>query len=328
MGLVDSTARDVEAVIPMISQPVFLVGAERSGTTLLRLMLDGHPELAWNEEFEYAVDLMPADEGYPDLGPYHAYLEEDRIFRLSGFVIDKQRSYPELLDSFLEQKKSKDNKRLVGATVHRHFDRLLRIWPDARFVHVLRDGRDVARSVIEMGWAGNLWTGCERWIEAENLWENVKGNITADRHVTVLFEHLIQDPVRELTRICEFCGVEYHPVMLDYPKYSTYKPVDPKRVTSWRSCLSESEIQLVESRMGAMLVERNYELSNLRSVTITSRMEMRLRRQDYWSRLQFRLRRYGLGLVLLEYLARRLKMSMWHRRVKFRLDAIANSYLK
>ncbi|MGL5077751.1 MAG: sulfotransferase, partial [Waterburya sp.] len=40
---------------PLIKQPIFLVGAERSGTTLLRLMLDNHPQLAWCYEFEYAV---------------------------------------------------------------------------------------------------------------------------------------------------------------------------------------------------------------------------------------------------------------------------------
>lgn len=45
-----------------ISKPVFLVGAERSGTTVLRLMLDHHPQIAFNNEFEYAVDLV-SDEG-------------------------------------------------------------------------------------------------------------------------------------------------------------------------------------------------------------------------------------------------------------------------
>src|SRR6185369_10561789 len=88
----------------------------------------------------------------------------------TGFTVDRSLSYPQLIDSFLQQQRARSNKPLVGATVHRHFDRLLRIWPVARFVHLVRDGRDVARSVIEMGWAGNLWTGCDRWIDAEQLW--------------------------------------------------------------------------------------------------------------------------------------------------------------
>ena len=52
--------------------PIFLVGAERSMTTLVRLMLDHHPQLAWHEEFEFAVDFMP-DEGCPDVAAYRGY---------------------------------------------------------------------------------------------------------------------------------------------------------------------------------------------------------------------------------------------------------------
>src|SRR6516225_8210575 len=290
----------------MISQPFFLVGAERSGTTLLRLMLDGHPELAWNMEFEYAVDLMPERVGYPDLGPYHRYLEFDRVFRLSGYTIDPSLSYPELINSFLEQKRSQQSKRFVGATVHPYFDRLLRIWPNAKFIHLLRDGRDVARSVIDMGWAGNLWIGCERWIEAEQLWESISRTISPDRHVTVHYEQLVHDPVFLLTSICEFCGVKYNSAMLDYPKYTSYKPVDPKKSTSWRTNLSENDIRLAEARIGSMLVERGYKLSNLPPLTLTPDMERYLRRQDYWRRLHFRLKRIGYSLVVQEYLTRRL----------------------
>lgn len=43
--------------IDLVSEPIFLVGAERSGTTVLRLMLDHHPKIAWCSEFEYAVDI-------------------------------------------------------------------------------------------------------------------------------------------------------------------------------------------------------------------------------------------------------------------------------
>jgi hypothetical protein len=61
--------------------------------------------------------------------------------------------------------------------VHRHYDRLLRLWPEARFIHLVRDPRDVASSCIGMGWAGNVWTGVTRWIEAERLWDEVRGDL-------------------------------------------------------------------------------------------------------------------------------------------------------
>src|SRR5262249_14024147 len=68
--------------------PVFLVGAERSGTTLLRLMLDQHPELAFQFEFELAVDHLPDARDWPPVAEYLARLRSDRIFLLSGYEAD------------------------------------------------------------------------------------------------------------------------------------------------------------------------------------------------------------------------------------------------
>src|SRR5262245_28549711 len=140
----------------MIERPVFLVGAERSGTTLLRLMLDHHPQIAFHFEFEFAVDRISLDGVLPALVDYHRWLISNRVFQHAGWSIDPELDYPHLVDSFLRQKQQlAGGKRLVGATVHRNFQHLRSIWPDARFVHIVRDGRDVSRSVVMMGWAGN-----------------------------------------------------------------------------------------------------------------------------------------------------------------------------
>src|SRR5215470_18332132 len=106
---------------PLHSPPLFLVASERSGTTLLRLMLNGHPKLAWHEEFEYVVDYMPADQGLPPIERYHRDLGYDFIFASSKFEVDSKLSYPELVNSFLAQKAARDGKPIVGATIHRYF---------------------------------------------------------------------------------------------------------------------------------------------------------------------------------------------------------------
>src|SRR4030095_2960604 len=97
--------------------------------------------------------------------------------------VDRSLDYPGLMKSFVSQYGRRSRKPIHGATCHKHFDRLLRIWPRARFVHLMRDGRDVARSCIGMGWSGNVWCGAQRWIDAEELWAGLAERIDpARRH--------------------------------------------------------------------------------------------------------------------------------------------------
>ncbi|NES84022.1 MAG: sulfotransferase [Moorea sp. SIO2B7] len=313
--------------IALVSEPIFLVGAERSGTTLLRLMLDHHPQIAFYSEFEYAVDLIK-EGNWPQLNDYYEFLETDRIFQSSGFVIDRSLSYPQLINSFLCQKRDRAAKSLAGATVHRHFDRLLLIWPDARFIHIIRDGRDVARSCIGMNWAGNVWTGVERWLEAEQLWVKLRERIPPERRIEVSYESLISEPVKTLTLLCNFIGISYDSAMLSYHQTTTYDFPDPDLIRQWRNKLSDYEIQLVESRIRNMLVERGYELSGLPAIRVTSAMERKLRLQDRWASISSRIRIYGLPLFVSDYLSRHLGLKQWHRRVKFKWNAIDTSRIK
>jgi hypothetical protein len=312
----------------VLTNPIFLVGSERSGTTLTRLMLDHHPLIAFFFEFEYAVDMMPEAGGWPDMSQYHQFLETDRIFQQARLSVDKSLNYPQLIDSFLQQKRDRDGKRVVGATVHRHFDRLLRIWPDARFIHILRDGRDVARSTIEMGWAGNLYTASARWINAETLWSSLRGKLPAERWTDMRYETLVQQPVETLKGLCDFIGVAFDQAMLGYHKNSTYSLPSPEFMNQWKRKLSADEIRLAEARMGALLVERGYELSGLPPIDITPLMVGRLRLQDRWYTAMFSRRRYGTGLYLASKIARRFGPHSWRHQILTQMNSIDMQYLK
>lgn len=317
----------MSADIDLISQPIFLVGAERSGTTLLRLMLDHHPHISFYSEFEYAVDLIK-DGNYPNLNQYYEFLETDRIFQTSGFTIDNKLNYPQLVDSFLRQKRQRDGKTIIGATVHRHFDRLLAIWPNARFIHILRDARDVARSCIGMNWAGNVWTGVERWLEAEQLWVQLQQQLTSQQYIQVRYESLITEPVANLTTLCEFMGKSYDGAMLSYPETTTYSLPKASLLAQWRNKLSEREIQLIEARVGDMLEERGYELSGLPSLKISPIEQQKLRMHNRWSVVQRRIRTYGLPLVLSSYFSRRLGIKLWEKQAQLRFNAIDMNSLR
>ena len=317
----------------LLRQPIFLVGAERSGTTLLRMMLNSHPQIAFLFEFAYAVNMIPESEGWPDLRQYHLYLETDRIFqdarRFAGLSIDANLDYPHLIDSFLRQKRDHDGKPLVGATVHYRFDRLLRIWPDARFIHIVRDGRDVGRSRIEMGWAGNMYMAVDYWIEAEALWARLSRDLPADRRFDVRYETFVTEPEATLTQLCTFLGLSYDPAMLDYTKTdTTYGPPSPSMIGQWNRKLDLKQVQLAEARIGKMLVERGYELSGYPALEVTPAMQRRLRLQTRWYSAMFRRRRIGTPLFLAEIFTRRVGPHAWHAAMTRRVNAIENLYLK
>lgn len=308
--------------------PVFLVGAERSGTTLLRLMLDHHPKLAWMSEFEYAVDRLEPNGAWPELRAYREWLVTQRIFQGLGLDPTQGSDYPTLLNGFLIQARDQAGKSLVGATVHRHFDRLLWLWPDARFIHLVRDPRDVARSCIGMGWAGNVWTGVERWITAEQLWDRLRHRLTEARMLEVRYEDLLAEPDRVLARTCAFVGVDYDPAMLTYSCSTSYEAPDPSLAYQWRRKLSPRQIGLIEARVGPLLTRRGYEPSGLPPIHPGPLSCCWLRAQDRAGRLRWRTKRFGARLIVAEWTARRLRLTRLQRRLSGRIQQIQAACLR
>lgn len=328
MSTVTRTSLDEHKQVQLQEQPAFIVGAVRSGTTLLRLMLDHHPELAFHFEFEFAVDQVAADGSFPSLKQYHDYLSQHRVFQLSEGVIDPSLSFQELVNSFLEQKRLRDNKLFVGATVHHHIDRIQHLWPEAKYIHLLRDGRDVARSCKMMGWAGNMYHAVDRWIDAELTWKRLRKHISKEHQLEVRYEDLIREPEQTLSQICQFLGVEFDEQIYDYASTSTYDMPDASLIAQWRNKLADEEVQLAEARISEMLVERGYELSGLPLKEVTPAEQKRLAMQDRLWRARFRMRRYGLPLFATDFVARRLPLDGLARRCKDKINTIDNQHIR
>ncbi|MEM7760657.1 MAG: sulfotransferase, partial [Cyanobacteria bacterium P01_A01_bin.40] len=196
------------------------------------------------------------------------------------------------------------------------------------FIHIVRDGRDVSRSCIGMGWAGNVWTGVERWIKAENLWSQMSKSLSDHQKVEVRYESLVSQPNAVLESICDFIGIAFEPGMLTYDQTTTYDLPNPKLIQQWKYKLSDREVQLVESRISNMLFERNYEISNLSIIKISFVMQIILRIQDWSKRKEFRIKRLGLPLFLADILSRRLGINSWQKNIKLKINFIQQSYLK
>ena len=309
--------------------PAFLVGAERSGTTLLRLMLDGHPDVSWPCEFDFALDWPSAKQGeWPDLMAYWSVLAEARQARQHRLLIRAELDFPLLVRSLLDQLGARTRKPVVGVTAHRHFARIQQLWPDARFMHLVRDGRDVARSHVEMGWAGNVWAAASAWREAERDWLRVCAEVPAERRIELRYEALVRDPRRELTRICEFLGVAYSPEMLDYPLRSNYEAPDPRMTERWREKLSTRELAWLEREIGRELRARAYAPSPVHAAWIPAPRRLALRAGDRLGRARFRMRRYGARLWAKHLVARRFRFATLYRLTLERMRGIDAAYLK
>ena len=308
--------------------PVFLIGAERSGTTLLRLMLDGHPCITWLNEFEYSVDRISELDRWPGMKEYVAYLSTNRIFQATGFKIDETLEYPELIISFLRQKQQRDNKDIIGATCHRHYDRLLRLFPQSRLIYLFRDPRDVARSNIGMGWAGNVWTGVNQWIEAENLWKRVRQQLDRTSYIEIRSEELVASPEETLTTICRFLDIDYDDKMMAYPEYTTYSKPDPSLTEQWKRKMNPSEIGLVESKAFDIMKERGYHPKFDVPQKISLLRKVFLLVQDKFFRICFNVKRFGFWLIVAYFLARKLKLQSIEKKLKIQLNEKTKKFLK
>jgi len=311
-----------------VDSPVFLIGCERSGTTLLRLMLDHHPDISFKFESEFMVSRISSEGEYPEMGAYHDWLADQRAFESSGLQIDHGLDYVALLNSFLEQQRSPARTEIVGTTVHLHFGKLRRIWPRARFIYLYRDGRDVAKSVVQMGWAGNAYVAAEWWLEAEKEWERLRETLQGSEYIEVRYEDFVRDPERHLRRICDFVKVEYSEKMFDYVKNTTYETPDPGLIYQWKSRMQKEELQQVEDKLGDRLLYRGYELSGYPRASVPALMRKFLHLQSKMNTWRHRLRRYGVALALQETLSRRFGLPSVHRDATRQINAIDKTYLK
>ncbi len=288
----------------MIRDPLFLIGAERSGTTLMRLMLDSHPDIAFAEEFEYAFSQIGDDGEFPDMNAYGELLSVDRIFSTSGFTFDPSKTYPDLIDGFLRQRQEAKGAERVGATVHFGFSKIRHLWPDARYIHMIRDPRDVARSSVGMGWAGNVWFGLDKWMEADREWSILQEHVSPENVMTIDFADLVADHEVVLKEVCAFIGADYTDRMLDFANSTDYGVPDPERARSWKDDMSNLDIRLIETRLGDRLATRGYTPSGLKPLPSNRLTVEALRTHSRVVRLARRARVYGPRLVAQQLWAR------------------------
>ncbi|MEO3414718.1 sulfotransferase [Roseovarius sp. CAU 1744] len=306
---------------------VFVFGALRSGTTVFRLMLDGHPRIKNPGEVDFLLDYLVPDKSHAsgwryDLGK----LAENRVFLNSGLRLIEGKDGLELLAEFLDQYEARGSGVLT-LNIHRNIGKVLQVLPAARIIHMLRDPRDVARSSIGMGWSGTLYSGINHWITTEAEWEAVSHALSGDRVHVLKYENLFRDIEAELRAVCGFLEVDFEPEMLEYHRNSTYDPPDASLVEQWRSRSTADDIALVEGKAGPLMASHGYVQAG-EGRTPSGAEHLWLLAKNRVLVWRTGVRRYGFLTYFLEKLARYCGMEKLHRRLRNRMRDRSASFVK
>jgi len=312
---------------------VFVTGTTRAGTTVLRLMLGHHPQIVDTGELEWVFPpWLPVDgpASMSDLDSYRDWLRDRRNVRHSRLVVPEEGGYADIVRSLLAQRHVElgSDATVVLAVAHGAYEHVRRLFPDARFIHLSRDPRDVIASWLGFGWVGNAWAGARWWRDLQEEWAAVRAQIPEDRSREVCFEDLVQDAPKVLRELVAFLGVPYDASMLRFHESSTYEPLDPKQAFKWRRKMAPEVVRLIEAELGPSLEEWGYEATRA-DASPTPRWRAgvlwaddRVRRQ--WAKIQ----RFGPTLWATELVARRVGLRSLRRHVAMRMDDIVQRSVK
>jgi hypothetical protein len=289
----DSTATDPPAPTVATRPPFFIVGSDRSGTTMLRLMLDRAADgPAIPPETMFITDFRGVlrEGGLDDHDRAREFTR--RVWahpRVQMWGIDGEPAPPPTglghVDAFrwaVEQPflayMRRDGKSWWADKTPPnidHVDLLAEVFPGARFVELVRDGRDVALSMQTMPWGdNNAWTCARRWAHCIREGERQRARHEG-RMLLVRYEDLVTQPREQLERVSSFLGIDYDDDMLAVEKTDTSKlqhqdwfanlwqGINTSAMDKWRTKMSEHDQRVFLAAAGAELDLHGYDRAGL-----------------------------------------------------------------
>ena len=241
--------------------PVIIGGCGSSGTTLLRRMLDRHPAVFCGPESTVFLERVT---GPAELGARTGlHPSEIEAWQRSS------RSQAEFIDLFQAACLARTGKRVWADKTPENIGRLPFVWrhfPRARFVHLIRDGRDVTCSLRHQSWmklrdraASDVAARCATyWVDRIALGRAMR---TDPRYVELRYEDLVRDPEATLRELLRFLQVDWCERVLRAEAAADDPAGGPAFTTSvgrWRRELSGPELAVVEGIAGSMLAELGY----------------------------------------------------------------------
>lgn len=274
--------------------PILLLGFQRSGTTLLRVMLNAHPQIGiphdsgplWPSYWRECGNLSELSE-IQSQQALRRLLKEKRIESWDAKLPEEM-----LLVAPVPRTMAEIMRRVHGAYAFLHGKRywgdkntgyvtelaaLSEMFPDGRFIHLIRDGRDCAVShrsrTYVYGYENVLRTAME-WRDQVSMGRKMGRRLPGARYMTIHYEDLVSEPKSVLQNVCRYLGVEFSSSMLNYfgqversipeEKRNLWpligRPPQKSNVGKWRRELSSADIAIFERVAGDLLRELGYDL--------------------------------------------------------------------
>lgn len=272
--------------LPESAPPLILLGVRRSGTTLLRIMLDRNPELAIPDESYFVPQLARRHRGRVDPDRFVEDLRRTRRLPELGVRVDDVAarlrpgmSAGEAIGAIFATIAAASGKQRWGDKTPlymQHLDLLARLWPEAQYVHLIRDGRDAALSFLAMP-AGVMTAGWGHPRDAAGfacLWRTeveaaraLGARAGPGRYLELRYEDLVVEPESALRRICAFAGLPFDAAMLDHrgavdvsgkPHQQRLLDVLTPNVRDWRVEMTRDDAAAFEEIAGRLLAELGY----------------------------------------------------------------------
>jgi hypothetical protein len=270
-------------------RPFFIVGCDRSGTTMLRLILDRSPDVAIPTESMIVVDFagqagapLATDAEFDRLARAVWRHPKVREWALPGGPPARAGrigapAYRAALEApFLAYAELHGKSRWADKTPYYvgELDLVKRVFPEARIVNLVRDGRDVALSLLRVPFGpSNVWAAARQWRAAVDA-----GDAGEDRYgedvLTIRYEDLVADPEPVVKRVCAFCEIAYRPEMLAVEESAAgrlaagqegwftelYAGIGTRSVGKWRTQMTPAQRAVFAAEAGEALRRHGYEV--------------------------------------------------------------------
>lgn len=274
---------------------IFIGGCDRSGTTLLGSLLGAAPSAICTPESQFKIEILSDGKSKAVLSnPKIAYdsIRKHWRFRiwamehrsLRSIHFENHQTYPELLEKIV----LKYAENIRGPEIHavdtwvdhtpsniRDLDKLFALFPNAVALHVVRDGRAVAASVMPLDWGPNsIYFAAKWWAQQLASGLAAENFFGAQKVLRVRYEDLVTQAKPVLKKICHFANVRFSEKMTTgggfrVPPYTKAQhklllrdEVDQKRVDGWKRSLTEKQINLFEFIVGDLLSYLGYQPQN------------------------------------------------------------------